>query len=251
MDRRIGLLAASLLALMLSGCGPLIVSPLYPKDWAPLISIGQKNQCADIAGSYLVKSEPAPIWEKQKPVYYSYKFHRRPFEPPTPDQLERRYLPTYLFDFDYKVGKPANIEMVHLLKQLSEVSGAAMVEIRQTNKDRIDILVYINEELAMKQSLTRVGFNIDILGLGPDENKYKCTPQGIEIAGVYIHDVNEYISNDSYYYGMHYGLNGAHRIFRKAVDGTLVMFEKVYVCTGKGCEFFDYRKWWRWRPVNK
>jgi len=245
MNRGIALLAASLLTLMLSGCGPLIVSPLYPKDWAPLKSVAQKNQCTDITGSYLVKSEPNPIWEKQKPVYYSYKLYNEPFKPPMPGELKNQYLPAYLFNSAYKKNKPANLQMIKLLYRLSQANESARVDIKQTNEDKIDIHIYVNDELAMKYLLTRAGVDLDILGLIPDENTYKCTSQAIEISGKYIYDVGMYISHrDS-----ERGLSGADRYFGKATDGSLVMFVADYFCNGD-CQFFNYYKWWRWRPVS-
>jgi len=238
-------LAILILSTNLVGCAGTWTSgrPIYPSSW-PALDIGRG--CPDLSGKYLAVSDEAA------PLAYEPGDHPRQmiffvtFGEPVPlPPLGRRVLSWHLagvFDRGDQEEWNALTMYATALEAAVRHAGsrreAGWVEVHEVADKIISVSAGLNGKTFLKLVLRN-----EAQGLWTNKSHvYQCEMGGIAIYGSFPPPPKENPTSQEVSIG-------AKFTFFRATDGSLVALEEAYTGVTQGNMVF--KKWWRWRPIEK
>jgi len=196
----------------------------YPSTWPPRVTNGAQSDCLDISGTFKASNS---------------------------DSL----LPFFIFG----TADTHSLDWANLIKineQILVDPDGATVTIGSPDLDHIEVVVAMHGAPIAKKILTRLRRSLWAAKwfLGIDENSFLCERDSIVVVGAYVFNWDEYrLPNEvkkrhfRRFHPIDVGTSRGYFYFSKATDGSLVMRQSLYVCTGS-CGSLD-ELWRRWEPI--
>ncbi len=208
----------------LAGCGGAIVKAGYPAAWPPISADVARADCRDISGTFQAYNGDA-------------------------------LLPFIVSGISDTSSREWQL-LVELNERVLARPSAATVTVQQRGADAIDVEVSIDGATAWHATLERIDRSTAVAEgwSGQPARTFRCEADGIVIAAAFVNDWSTYglSEDDKRRRYRRPGLNdvGTSRGYfdlSKAVDGSLVVRERLFFCID--CASLDQR-WHRWVPAS-